>query len=199
MEQIITKETAKKLMEIKGEVRGISFQAEGRYILQEKGEESLKKLEDELAKLGYPIKYNEIKAMDFYPIGLKAITVLTIKKVFGFNEEKLREIGALGTKMPLIIRLFARYLGSIKMAAKGAPMMWRRYYTVGDLKAIDLNEEKRYLILRLENFRLVSFFCSYLRGYFATIIEMIVGKKTSCEETRCIHRGDEYHEFLVKW
>ncbi|GAI52915.1 unnamed protein product, partial [marine sediment metagenome] len=31
------------------------------------------------------------------------------------------------------------------------------------------------------------------------IIQMIVGSKVTSEETKCVHRGDEYHEFLLKW
>jgi hypothetical protein len=200
MEEIITKETAQKLMkELKGEVRGISFKAEEGFILREKGEKGLKLLEDKMARLGYPIKYREIKPMDFYPIGLKAIAVLAIKKVFDFSDETFEEIGAFGTKMPLIIKLFMKYLGSVKVAARAAPKMWRRYYTVGDLKTVDFNEEKRYIVLRLENFWLVTPFCLYLKGYFRHIVEMVVKSKANCEETKCPHRGDGYHEFLVKW
>jgi hypothetical protein len=200
MEEIITKEIAQRLMaDLKGEVRGISFKAEEGFILQEKGEKGLKLLEEEMARLGYPFKYAEIKPMDFYPIGLKAVVVLAIKKIFGFDDKTFEEIGSFGTKMPLIIKLFMKHLGSVRVAAKAAPQMWRRYYTVGDLRAVDFDEEKRYIILRLENFWMVEPFCLYLKGYFAHIVEMVVKSKTTCEETQCPHRGDSYYEFLVKW
>jgi len=57
----LTKEFAQKLMEIKGEVRGVAFRTDTEYILREKGEEGLKKLEDKMARLGYPIKYKKLR------------------------------------------------------------------------------------------------------------------------------------------
>lgn len=110
----LTKELTKKLMEIKGEARGVTLEIDGKYILKEKGEEGLKKLEDELEKLGYPIKYKEIKTFDYYPAGLRALSLLAIKKVFGFDIKKIKEIGFSGTKISLIIKFFIRYVFSFQ-------------------------------------------------------------------------------------
>ena len=78
MEETITKEIAQKLMETKGETRGMSIKGDLEYVLYKKGKEGLKKIEDEMARLGYPIKYKKMKSMKFYPIGLEALNFLNI-------------------------------------------------------------------------------------------------------------------------
>ena len=98
MNEELTKETAAKLMQSRGEVKGVVFKTDEKYILKERGEEGLKLLEQELKKLGYPIKYKEIKAMSLHPIGLRAISLLMIKKVFKFDDKEIEKIGVLPPK-----------------------------------------------------------------------------------------------------
>ena len=201
MNQELTKEIAKKLMEIKGKARGVVFKTDIEYILGEKGEEGIKKLEDELGKLGYPIKFKEIKTMEFYPVGLRAISLLVIKKVFNFDDEKIEEMGFFATKKSLIIKLFIRYFLSLqRVFFKESPKMWRKHYTIGELAPVELNEEKKYAILRLKDFNLHPIYCIYLGGYISGLIQLMVkNPKIICEETKCTFKGDEYHEYLIKW
>lgn len=198
MEEIITKEIAEKLMEIKGEVRGMAMKGDLEFILKERGEEGLKKLEDTIANLGYSVKYEKLKTLSFYPIGLKGITLLTIKKLFNFSDEKFQEMGAFGSKINLVIRIFMKYLFSPKIFASQSQRMWRYYYTIGNCKA-ELNEKEKYVFLRVYNFPYFPDQCQVLRGYFGSIFKMVVKNKVNCEETKCVFRGDEYHEFLLKW
>jgi len=199
MEEIISKKEFDKFMTIKGESRGASIKGEANFVLKEEGEEGLKKLEDVITKLGYPIKYKEMKTMDFYPLGLEGITLLAIKRLFNYDDKKFQEMGRFESKLSFIIRLFMKYFFSIKRVIKEAPKMWRENYTVGDLKVAEFNEEKRYGIVRLENFRLNSILCENLKGFFPSILQMVAGKPVTCEETKCVFRGDDYHEFLLKW
>jgi len=197
----LTKDVAKKLMEIKGEVRGVVFGIDGAYVLKEKGKEGLKKVEEELEKFGYPIKFKEIKTMDFFPVGLRVISLLTIKKVFNFDDEKIKEMGIFATKVSLIIKIFTRYFLSVKRVFYvEAPKIWRKHWTKGELIPVEINEEKKYAILRLKNFSLHPVYCKYLEGYFPGPFQlMIKSSKMTCEETKCTFRGDEYHEYLIKW
>jgi len=200
MEEIV-KEEIQKLMKIKGEVRGAVFGIDREYILKEKGEKGLKKVEEELEKLGYPIKYREIQTFNYYPVGLRVLSLLVIKKVFNFNDEKIEEMGFFGTKISVIIKFFIKYVFSPKKAFNAqTSKLWREHWTIGDLIPVELNEEKKYAILRLQNFSLHPIYCTYLKGYFPGPFQlMIKSSKMTCEETKCLFRGDEYHEFLIKW
>lgn len=159
MEQIISKEEPNKIMKVKGEIRGVAIKGEMEFILKEEGKEGLKKLEDQMAELGYPIKYKEIKPMTFYPLNLYGAIQLVVKSLFNFDNKKFQEMGAFEAKISLIARLFMKFFFSSEKMIREAPKMWKRYLTIGDLKVIETNEEKKYLILRIENFRFHLIHC----------------------------------------
>ena len=198
----ITKEEIEKLMNKEIETRGVVLKTDSEYILEKQGESGLKKLEAELEEMGQPIKYQEIKSMDFYPAGLRALSLLAIKKVFGFDDEEIKEMGFMATKKSLIIKLFVRYfLSTERVFYKEAPRIWQKHWTKGTLVPVELNEKEKYAVLRLEDFELHPLYCSvYLRGYFSGILQMLIKTpKITSQETKCSFRGDQYHEYLLKW
>lgn len=200
MEQIISKKEIDELMKIKGEVRGGGMKSYVEFIFKEKGKEGLKELEDMMEKLGYPIKYKEMGTLKFYPIRLEAVTLLAIKRLFNYDDEKFQEMAKFALKLPFIIRrVFMKYLFSPQKLIKEAPEMWKIYYTAGDLEIGKYNVEKRYMIVRLENFHAHPLQCHIIKGYISSALQIIHKSPVSCEETKCVHRGDEYHEFLIKW
>ena len=200
MEEIISKEELNKLMKIKGETRGFNIECDTRWILKYKGEDGLRRVEEELKKMGYPINYKTLKIMDYYPAGLRALSLLAIKKVFNLGREEIREIGALHPKTPLIIKFFIKYFFSVPRIMKEASKMWKKYWTVGEFIPVSYDMKEGYAVVRLKDFNLHPVFCHCLEGYFVTIAELVLkNKKASCEETKCPFRGDKYHEFLVKW
>jgi predicted hydrocarbon binding protein len=193
------KEKFKKIMKIKGETRGVVLKTDEEFILREKGEEGLKKIEKELKRFGYPIKYKEITNMAYYPVGLRILSLLAIKKVFNFSEKEIRKMGADAPKISLIIKFFMQYFLSLQKTLKEISKIWRKHYTVGELIVVESNEEKKFIILRLKDFNLHPIICFYLAGYFSTVLKMIVKKPVFCQETKCFFRGDKYHEYLFKW
>lgn len=200
MEQIISKEEVNKYMNFKGEVREASFRAYGKYILKEEGKEGLKKVEDIMAEAGFPIKYRGIKIMKFYPLGYQALTTEIIKRLFNWDDKKLEEMGRFSAKLPFVVRLFIMgYFFSIKTVIKETPRLWRENFTIGTLRITELDEERKYAILRLENFVFHPLYCKVLQGFFSGISELVIKNPITCEETKCIYRGDEYHEFLIRW
>ena len=195
------KEKLSKLAKIKGEVRGVAFKTDMEFILKEKGEKGLKKVEDELKKIGFPIEYKTIKVMDFYPIGLRVISLLVIKETFDFDDEKIKSMGVFAAKVSLIIKLFVKYFFSIqRVFFKEAPKMWEKHYTISKLIPVELNEKKKYAILQVEDLALDPVFCTYLGGYFCSILQMVINTNAiDFQETKCPFRGDKYHEYFLKW
>lgn len=196
---MLTKKQAEKFMEIKGEVRGMTFKGDLEFVLEDKGKEGLKRVEDRLAELGFPLKYKEIKPMDFYPMGLSPISLLTIKEVFNFNEEDLKRWGTSVVKFSLFMKIFMKYFGSLKLIASQVSKMWRKHYTIGKLEMPEFSEEKRYAILRLKDFKIDPAYCDIYLGYFSKTAEMVEKFPVTCKETKCMFRGDKYHEFLLTW
>lgn len=200
MKQIISKQEFDKLMSIRGEVRGVGIKSYGEYILKEEGGEGLKKLEETITDLGCPIKWKLIKTLAFYPVGLEGLILLVIQRVFNYDDKKIQEMGESHLKKPLIFRLFAKYFASLETMTQQAPRAWRQLFTIGDLKTIELNKKKKYVILRLADFRLCAPHCQIIMGIFSAVLQMLTkSSRVSCEETKCLYRGDECHEFLLKW
>ena len=201
MSEIINKETIDQLMKIKGEVRGVVLKTDEGYILKEKGEEGITQLEKKLEDLGHPIKYDQIKTMGFYPVGLRILSLLVIKELFNFNDEVIRKMGNFATKKSLIIRLFIKYFLSMeRVVMKESPKMWDKHWTVGKLVPVELNEKQKYAVIRIEEFNLHPVYCTYLEGYFAGIVQMLIKlPKIDSKETKCAFKGDAYHEFTIKW
>jgi len=204
---MVNKEIIKKLMENKDEIRGIDFKTDEEFILKEKGKEGLEKIEREMAKLGHPIRYKEMNTMFFYPIGLRVLSLLVIKEIFNFDEEKIEEMGRVACKSSLFIRLLTKFFVSVPRMKKETLRVWRRYHTTGELKWITpkidfatLRLPGHSCIFRLTGHKVHPVYCSYLKGYLSKVVEM--GSKASpvtCEETKCPFKGDKYHEFLLKW
>ncbi len=199
MEQIISKEEFDRLMEVKVKVRGNGPKNIANFILKRKGEVGLKMVSDTINRLGYALNYEKMRGLDFYPIGLVAVSLLISQKLFDFGDEEFQQMGELDAKSTTLTRIFIKYFVSLDKAVKAAPTMWRTYNTAGDLRVVEYNKGKKYIILRIENFVLHPLHCQYLIGYFRGVIQMIMGTADVCQETKCVHRGDEYHEFLLKW
>jgi len=201
MDQELNKELADKLMAMPGEARGVVFKTDGEYILKEKGEAELKKLEEELTALGYPIDYKKIGTLAFYPIGLRILSLLAIKKVFSFDDDKIKELGSFASRTSLMIKLFINYFLSIKKVFfEEAPKIWRKHYSVGEFIPVELNEEEKYGIIQIKNYQFHPIFCLYLGSYLCGFFQMLIKSPSiTFEETKCPFRGDEYHEYTIKW
>lgn len=143
MQETITKEKAQELMAIKGETRGLSIKGDIEYVRYKFGEEGVDRIEAEMKRLGSPIDYEKMKQMDFYPVGLEALTIAVMKKIFNFNEKNYYEMSAFNSKLSFIVRLFMRYFVSLEVLAKESEKLWKKYYTVSEFKVLDIDKDKR--------------------------------------------------------
>ncbi len=198
MEEIISKEEFEELMKTEGQIRGIAFQTETNFIREKRGKEALKKLENEMARLGHP--YSDIKAMDFYPLGLLIVALTIIKRLFSFTDEDFQELGSFEAKSSLIIRISMKYFISLDRIVKEVPQMWRKYYSIGDFQIMGLNKEKKEAVMKIENFKLHPIVCQIFIGYFTSLIRMITkSSQIVCERTECPSENNKCNEFHIKW
>jgi len=200
MEQIISKKEFEEIMKLKGDCRGFGMKTYVNFVLKEEGKEGLEKLENTLNEVGLPMNFKKIKATNFYPMGVWVIFLLAIQRLFNYDNKKIQEMGIFQAKTSLLIKLFMKYFISIDTAVKGLPKIWKQHFTVGDFETIELNKEKRYIILQLKGFPFYTTLqCQSIIGVLLGSVPIILNKKVICEETKCPLRGDEYHEFLLKW
>lgn len=195
----IDQKVADELMKIKEEVRGVAFKTDGMFVLRESGEESLKKIEEEFKKLGYPFKYESVSSLGYYPLGMRIISLLLIAKVLNLDEEGVKGIGASASRMSLIIKLFMQYFLSLEKTLGQIGLMWKKHYSIGEMSIVEVNEKKKKVILRLENFNIHPIMCLYLAGFFAKIGEMVIREKVEIKETKCSFNEGSCHEFVITW
>ena len=201
MQEELTEKSIQKLMEIKGRINGVPFKTDMEFVLKEKGEEGLKKLEEELKRMKHPIEYKKSRTTEFYPAGLRVLSLLTIKKIFDFDDKKIEDMGFFAVKVSFFAKLLIKYyISPEKVFFKKAPGLWRKQATEGELVPVEFDKKRKQAIVRLKNINLHPLYCRYLQGYISGILKMlIVTEKITCRETKCSFKGDEYHEYLIKW
>lgn len=196
----IDKEEIEKLMGVPGNVKGVVFQTHEIYIRYREGKEGVKKLEERLRESGHPLKFKEIRPLEWYPEALSVLVILVAKEVFKWKDSDIFDMGSSAPKYSLIIRMLMRTLLSIKKVFEESPKYWKKHYDFGVFESFEINEKGKYVILRLKEYKLHPIVCIYFCGYFHRIAQYVIkSKKITNEETKCAHRGGPYHEFLIKW
>jgi len=196
---MLNKENIKELLKIKGEVRGMNLKSDFNFVLEKGGKEAVKKIEKIMEDLGFSLKKEEIRPMDFYPLGWGTVFLLVIKDFFNFDENDIEEWGKSIVKFSLITKIFMSYYVAFGPFQKETSRIWTRYYTVGDLEFVEYDTKKKIGRLILKDFNIHPIYCSLLRGYFSKVCEMLIKTTPKCEETKCFFKGGDYHEFLFTW
>jgi len=197
---IISQEEIEKIKKVKGEVVGTSFQEDAQFIRQKEGEEGLRKLEAEMKKLGYSSKFKEIRSFQWYPLSLNFLYLVVARKIFNWEDDVFRENGRFSAKVSLIARIMMKYFISLRRCFAEAGNFWRKYYTIGNLKAEELNEKEHSAILVLRDFTGHPLLCRILEGYFWQVISYVAPKeKLEVREIECVFDGGKIHRFKITW
>jgi hypothetical protein len=200
-EPIVTKQECGQLMKLEGELKGVMLKNIATFLTKEEGEKALGKVEKVVSDLGHPLRYNDIKGSRLYPVGLMALSLLVVQRVFGYSDKKFYEMGRFSIRLPAdFFRALLVNLVSVKRLASSAPFAWRRHYTTGDMEIGEMSEGEKYITFRLKNFDSHPLLCQLHAGFLAGLLGMVIGEGVpSCEEVRCSEKGSDYHEFIVRW
>jgi hypothetical protein len=194
----IQKTELENLMKIKGEVRGAVFQTDAKNVLEKEGEAGLQKLEKRVKELGYDIDYRLGKATEWHPVGLRIISLLLIKDTFGWSDAEIREMGKRAPKFSFIVKFIFKLFAPLGKLIKEIPSDWKEHYTVGEMEVPKFDEEHKELIIRLKDFKPHPLFCLYLEGYIERVL-LFVEQGVKTRETKCMLKGDPYHEYTSQW
>jgi len=200
MPEELLKKEADRLMQIKGNVRGEVFLANAAYIRFKKGEDEIKAVEVKLKELGYPLNFKEINPGEWYLEALSVLSILAARDIFNWKESDIFEMGYSVPKYSFISKIFINYFLSLKRFIREVPKYWGKHFDFGGLEVSELNEEKNYLILQEKGYKFHPVLCVYHAGYYLRIAKFVIkGGKSSIEETKCVFKGDPYHEYIIKW
>jgi hypothetical protein len=184
-----------------GDVKGEVLRDHFIYIKEKEGEEGVKKMEDLLEEYGYPLKFSEIKSLDWHKDAYCGVILLLLKEEFGWSEDDIMKMGERVTKYSFIVtRILLRYLISVDRFLKEAPGIWKKHLNFGEIKVVELNKEEKFVVLQIRGYDIHPLTCFYQRGYYTGIFKYIVKEKeVTVEETKCIYKGDNCHEYRVSW
>ena len=196
---ISLKKEADRLMRLKGEVRGSVFLATKEYISKTKGKLGLRRVEKEMRRLGYSFNFEKVQAMKWYPIGLRAINFIVVKRVFNWGDQELAKMGYASPVLSRLIKMLIRFFITSKKMFQEVAKLWGRFYDFSRFEVVEYNEEEKYVIIRIYDFNIHPNFCVFYRGYFRRILEFTGAKNVSLKETKCMYKGDPYHEYVARW
>jgi len=193
---IILQEDLEKAKTIEGEIIGSSLKTDRAFIIEKQGMEGLKKVEAEMEKLGYPLKYEEIDKYKWYPVQQDFLSLLLTQKIFNWDNKTIQEWGRWGAKTNFVIKLMAR-LVSKETISKLASKYWKKYYTKGEIE-FELNNKKKIGIVTIKDFAIYDVHARFLEGYFHQIMCLMVpSQKLRVEKSKYI--GSDIHQFKVSW
>jgi len=152
-------------------------EADLRYVRYREGEMGLKKLEEKLKELGWPLKFEEIESTEWYPMGLDVLKTLVVKDLFNWTEKDIFEMEAYSARVSFLAKMFLRYFVSPQKAFQESLKYWRKNYDVGELEVYKFNEKEKYAIFRLKNLKLHSINCINFAGYFLQAAKYIIKSK----------------------
>ncbi len=201
MENKTLEEVAKELKENnKGMVTGEVMRIEGDYVIYREGEEGLEKVKKKMLEMGVEIDFSKIKSAAWEEEWKNSLFILTCKEVFNWSDDDIFDMGKFSPRASFFIKTIVQHLRSIDIVFNNANKYWRKHHNFGELEAVELNHEEKYLILRKKGFYTHSVMCTYHAGYFLGLAEFVLGRgNVNIEETKCMHKGDPYHEYKITW
>jgi hypothetical protein len=191
------KEEAEKLLQIKGMTKGSEILTLAHYIESKHGKKEVWTLERKLEELGCPIHFNEIEPAIWYPESWIVLGMIVAKELFDWKD--LYDIGYNSPVFSFGVRVFMKFL-PLKAFVTQIPGYWRKFLDFGEIEGLISTEEKNCGTVRLKNYMFHPDMCLYFAGFFLRLAEYVIkSKKITIKETKCIYKGDSYHEYVFKW
>jgi hypothetical protein len=117
---VLTNEACENIIQIKGNVRGAVLQTDAEYIKRYCGQEQFTNLKDTLQRLGYAVDYENISAMEWYPLGRRVLSFRVMQDLFNWQEEEFRKMGNAAPKYSFIVKLLMKFFISPKTGLSNA-------------------------------------------------------------------------------
>lgn len=192
-------EEVKELLAKPGNVKGEALKSHQSFIISKVGEEGFKKVEKRLEEIGHPIDFKNIEPYKMYSAALAILIVLVAKEIFSWDDEVIKESGKFNLKNSFILKTFLRYFVSPDSFPVFLPKYWQKEYNFGSIEAIK-TENKNELVVKVKDYDLHPLNCIAFIGVGEEALKYVTkARKIIATETKCIHRGDEYHEYVVHW
>ncbi|MCK4940532.1 hypothetical protein KAS45_00425 [candidate division WOR-3 bacterium] len=188
------------IIKLDGEVRGSTLKTDAAFVESQEGKEGLHRVEAAFQQLGYPMQYKQVKEMGWYPICLRVLSLSIIKDIFNLKDVDLRNMGDMAPKFSFTVKVFMQFPGIPSVGLKNVPRYWRMHYSIGEMRASEVNDKDGYFYVQLTDFKVHPILCRYFEGYFRRLSQFsFVEEEVQSIETKCVFDGDPYHEYRITW
>ena len=197
-QQIRETEDVLRIFKQPGKLRGVVLCTDAKYVRKHYGKQALGYIETFTSELGYPIAYDSIKTMAWYPAVLRGISLLAIKKMLDFQDDDLRNMGWAAPRNSIITKLMMRYFASLSTLIDKLPAYWRKNYSVGSLTGILTDHSAQ---LCLEGLEIPAKLLPYLEGYFTSVVSMVIGNDSNIRMTdiEYVDGDSPCYKLTIKW
>ena len=195
------KEDIKKLEKIKGQERGADIKYLMNYVRKKKGNNGLNRVISVLKKCNYKLPdIKKVDDLDWVPLSLPNIFLVATVKVFNLKKKDIIKMGREVVPSSYLIKLFIRHFSNTGKTFKRAAADWKKHYSIGGLEVVKFDQKQKQIVIRLKDIKWHPFACLYHIGSLGAFGELALGKKfKKIIETKCISRGDSFHEFVFYW
>lgn len=192
---LLSKKDLEIINKMEGQIIGSSLKADRKFVLDKKGEEGLRQVEQAMADLGVFLKYEDIEKYQWYPVKADVFFLILSKKIFNWDKEKMWQWGRWAAKTHFLTKMMIKYFVSKELLAKSANRNWRKYYTRGELSfTFEKNKGK----VELKDFIIHPDHIDYLTGYLYQIASLVMPPKHLKLEP--VETGKlDYHLFNLSW
>lgn len=194
-------EEIKKVSSITGEQRAGHLKFVRSYVRTKAGDTGIRMVEDEISRHGFVMPdIPQLKDLDWISSVFPTVYMLGAAKALRWDKNDIYEMGRQIFAFGHPARFFIKYFLSPERTFRIAAKKWQQSYSFGTMEIIDTDIKRKRVVFRLIDFKKHPITCLYLQGIFTKIVEMATGSdKTSITETKCVFRGDPYHEYSISW
>ncbi len=197
---MITRTEFQKIVKLDGSFRGSDLRTDAAYVESISGSNGLDDVEAAFKRLGYPLEYQNIDNLSWYPICLRVLSLRMIEDVLRLDEAGMKKMGDAAPKFSFLVRTGMVSPGDHSAIRETIPLYWRLHYSVGEMSVNGSDDRKGSLIVRLERFNVHPVLCAYLEGCLRRLIQFgLPGEKVESAETGCYSKGDAFHEYRFSW
>jgi predicted hydrocarbon binding protein len=195
------KKTIERLKSLEGNIRGCCLKSMVDALLEAKEEKFLPAIQQKLTEYGFEEDLRKIGALKWYPVAFIIASIFSFYEVLNWEESDIKEAGrnCPNSSAQILFRLSV-YTISFEKVFQKLSYFWQKLVGLGELESVELNEEEKYGIVRIKKFPIHPLYCVFIKGFGEGFGKLLIkSEKVSVEETKCIHKGDKYHEFVVRW
>ena len=138
----------------------------------------------------------------WYPTEYSARLYEALYELVGGDEEKIHDFARfyLYERTKGFMRVLMTFVSPMQLAFR-VGKMWRRFHDEGKatVELVEADSKKTTAKLTILDWRASAVNCLVNTYFYQEMVRIAGGKHVHCEETHCVHRGDDFCRWEISW